>query len=166
MFYFVVRYFRWLARVPGFPHLFDAMLLSHTFLFRRKVVTAMEKLESEELRLPGTSLRVHRLGGIEFINEAGRELGHLHGHGLLDVALDRATGRSLLAAGRVREHHVFPDSRWVSFQIESELDVAFALELLKMANDRMEQTALAGRQSSAAALNPCMPRACGGSEID
>lgn|ERR1043166_3382757 len=138
MFYFMVRYFRWLARVPGFPHLFDALLLSHTFLFRRRVVAAMEKLESEGLRLEGTSLQVHRLGGIEFVNEGGGELGHLHGHGLLDVALDRDTRRSLLVTGRVRKHHVFPDSRWVSFQMESELDVPFALELLKMAKERRE----------------------------
>src|SRR6476620_7703629 len=132
MFYLVVRYFRWLARVPGFPHLFDAILLSHTFLFHRKRLAAMEKFEAEALRFAGVRPKVHRFGGIEFVDEEGRELGHLHGHGLLDVAVGTEASRSLIARGAVRRHHVFPDSRWVRSPIETESDVAFALELLEM----------------------------------
>jgi len=140
MFYFVVRYLRWLARVPGLPHLFDAVLLAETSLFHRARLSAMERLETEALLLAGIRLKVHRFGGIEFVNHQGRELGHLHGHGLLDVALDRNAARSLISSGAVRPHHVFPDSRWVSFQIETEADTTFALELLGMANDRLVRT--------------------------
>jgi hypothetical protein len=93
----------------------------------------MEKLETEALRLPGVRLKVHRFGGIEFVQDGGRELGHLHGHGLLDVPVGNEAAPSLIAAGRVRPHHVFPRSKWVSFQIESGADVPFALELLTMA---------------------------------
>ena len=133
MFYFVVRHLRWLARVPGLPHFFDAMLLAGSWIFRPSRLKAMEALENEVVGLPGIRLKVHRFGGIEFVEKAGRELGHLHGHGLLDVAVGSQTARRLIAGGRARPHHVFPTSRWVSFQIESSADVPFALELLKIA---------------------------------
>jgi len=89
----------------------------------------MQALEAEALRLPGVRLKVHRFGGIEFVHN-GHELGHLHSHGLLDVPVGRHAADLLLAQGRARPHHVFPRSKWVSFQIESEADVAFAMELL------------------------------------
>jgi hypothetical protein len=137
MFYFVVRYLRWVARVPGLPQFFDAFLLMSTCVFRRSRIVAMEALESEALRLPGVRLKVHRFGGIEFVAKEGRELGHLHGHGLLDVAVGRQTAKLLIATGQVRPHHVFPRSRWVTFQIESDADVAFALDLLTIAGSRL-----------------------------
>ena len=133
MFYFIVNNFRWLARVPGLPQLFDALLLMGTCVFRRSRLAAMETLEVEALRLAGVRLKIHRFGGIEFVEQGGRELGHLHGHGLLDVAVGRQPANELLAKGRVRPHHVFPRSKWVSFQIESEADVPFAVELLTVA---------------------------------
>jgi hypothetical protein len=133
MFYFVVRHLRWMARVPGLPHLFDSLLLTATCLFHRSRLAAMETLEFEVLRLPGVRLKVHRFGGIEFVEEDGRELGHLHGHGLLDVPVGRQAGALLMATGRVRPHHVFPRSKWVSFPIKSKADVPFALELLNSA---------------------------------
>ena len=133
MFYFVVRHFRWLARIPGLPHIFDALLLASTGLFRRSRLTAMEMLEAEALHLAGVGLKVHRFGGIEFVESSGRELGHLHGHGLLDVAVGPQAAAALLAGGFVKPHHVFPRSRWVSFQLESVIDVPFALKLLDTA---------------------------------
>jgi hypothetical protein len=136
MFYFVVRYLRWLARVPGLAHFFDAVLLMVTCVFRRSRLAAMERLEFEALRLAGVSLKVHHFGGIEFVQKEGRELGHLHGHGLLDVAVGRHVASVLLAHARVRRHHVFPRSKWVSFQIQSKEDVSFALQLLKVAQSR------------------------------
>jgi len=129
MFYFVVRYLRWLARIPGLPQLFDSLLMAGTWLFRRHRLAAMEGLELEALRLPGLRLKIHKLGGTEFVHE-GHELGHLHGNGLLDVAVGLNAAQSLLATGCVQPHHVFPSSKWVSFQLESTADVPFALELL------------------------------------
>ena len=57
MFYFVVRYLRWAARVPGLPHLFDASLLAGTCVFHRTRLAAMETFEAEALRLPGVRLK-------------------------------------------------------------------------------------------------------------
>ena len=134
MFIFVVRYLRWLARIPGLPQFFDALLLANTCLFRRARLIAMENLEAQALAIPGVLLKVHRFGGIEFVHHDGRELGHLHGHGLLDVPVGRPVADLLLAHGRVRPHHVFPRSKWISFQIESEVDIPVALELLILAD--------------------------------
>jgi Family of unknown function (DUF5519) len=140
MFHFVVRHFRWLARVPGLPQFFDALLVIVSWLSHRSRLCAMEKLEAEALRLPGVQLSPHRFGGIEFVDQTGRELGHLHGNGLLDVPVGNEAAASLLASGRVQSHHVFPRSKWVSFQIESEADVPFALELLGFPLLRPAQT--------------------------
>lgn len=134
MFYFVVHYLRWAARIPGAPHLFDALLVVSTALFRRSRLAAMEALENELLMVPGIRLKPHRYGGIEFLKDGESELGHLHGSGLLDVPVGREAATALIQAGRVRPHHVLPRSKWVSFQIESPADVGFALELLQLAS--------------------------------
>lgn len=133
VFEFVVRHLRWLARVPALPQIFDSALLGWTCLAHRPRLAAMEALEAGALRMPGVRLRVHRFGGIEFAGEDCGELGHLHGHGLLDVRVGRDRARFLIAQGRVRRHHVFPDSTWVSYQLERSSDVPFAIELLMLA---------------------------------
>ena len=130
IFNLVVHHFRWLARIPGMPHFFDALLTAGTWAFYPQRLAAMERLEREALSLPGVQLSIHRFGGIEFVDGNGREMGHLHGHGLLDVLVGRERAETLIANGRVHRHHVLPHSGWVSFQIESAADVPFALELL------------------------------------
>ena len=137
MFYFVVRHFRWLARVPVLPQLFDAILLAHASIVHRPRLRAMEMLEAGMLRQSNVSLKVHRFGGTEFVQEDGIQLGHLHGHGLLDVLVGSANAATRVATHQARPHHVFPNSSWVSFQIETESDVPFALELLAMAQARI-----------------------------
>ena len=130
MFLFVVRHLRWLARVPGMPQIFDAGLLAWTCLAHRARLAAMEQLEARALALPGVGLRVHRLGGMEFV-QGKRQLGHLHGNGLLDARLARGAAESLVSAGAVGAHHVFPPrSGWISFQLETPADVPRALEIL------------------------------------
>ncbi len=128
LFHFVVRRLRWLIRVPFFPQIFDGLLLTWTCLACRSRLTAMMRLEAALGRR--VRLAVHRFGGTEFRDTEGRQLGHIHGHGLLDVRLDRVRARQLIMEGRVRPHHIFPDSGWVSFQLETPADVPFALMLL------------------------------------
>ncbi|MGC3988850.1 MAG: DUF5519 family protein [Chthoniobacteraceae bacterium] len=132
IFRFVVQHLRWLAGVPGLPQLFDSLLLIGTMLFNRRRLAAMETLEKAVLELPGVTLKVHRLGGMEFIHE-GTELGHLHGNGLLDVRVGREQARALVETGRALPHHVFGDSAWLSFWLREPKDVPSALDLLKRA---------------------------------
>lgn len=129
MFRFVVHRLRWLARVPGLPQLFDAALLVGTALRHPARLAAMQEIEKRALALPGVRLRTHRLGGTEFAC-GSRELGHLHGNGLLDVHVGRAPRALLVADGRAEPHHVFADSGWVSFWVRSPSDVDAALALL------------------------------------
>jgi hypothetical protein len=136
MFEFVVRRMRFLSRIPGLPHLFDALLVGWTWTFNRRRVKAIEVLEAAVLRQPGMGLKVHRLGGIEFVRQDGVELGHVHGHGLVDAPVGKETARDLIATSRAKPHHVFPNSIWVSFQMESEADVPFAMSLIAEAGKR------------------------------
>lgn len=130
LFLFTVRRLHFLSRIPGLPDLFDALLVALTALLNRPRLVAMELLEARMIALPGVTLRRHRYGGIEFACRNGRELGHLHGHGLLDVPLPPAEARRLRETGLVRPHHIFSDSGWVSYQLETENDVSFAVKLL------------------------------------
>jgi Family of unknown function (DUF5519) len=133
MFTFVVRNFRWLARVPGAPQIFDSVLLISTALFCPSRLRAISAVEKEAQRLPDVNLGVHRYGGIGFFFR-GKEMSHIHGNGLLDCFVGR-TNRDLLLreSGGVTAHHVFPDSGWVSFSVKNPDDVGRALELIQVA---------------------------------
>jgi hypothetical protein len=73
----------------------------------------------------------HRFGGIEFrFNK--RELGHLHGNSLLDIPFPMNVRNELVRSGRVQQHHVLPESGWISFYLRSDEDVSEAVELLRM----------------------------------
>ncbi|HWB60309.1 MAG TPA: luciferase family protein [Chthoniobacteraceae bacterium] len=132
MFRFVTRHLHWLSRVPGFPLLFDAMLLAWTAVMRRPCLAAMEAVEAGALAMPGVRVGVHRYGGTEFIL-AGRELGHMHGNGLLDVRVGAIEARRLVREGRAEPHHLFGESAWVSFWMRTPRDAATAMELLGVA---------------------------------
>lgn len=137
IFRLVVRHLRWLARVPGLPQVFDAALLAWTALAHRPRLAAMEAIETAALRRPGLGIKVHRLGGVEFLIE-GREFGHLHGNGLLDVRVGREAARVFVRAGKAEPHHVFEESAWVSFWVCSLDDLPLAMSLLEAASEISE----------------------------
>ena len=132
MFRFVVHRLRWLARVPGLPQLFDAALLAWTWLAHPARLAAMQEIETRALTLPGVRRRAHWLGGIEFAR-GRRELGHLHGNGLLDLFVGREQRDALVSAVRAEPHHVFAQSGWISFWVRTPADTAPALDLLAIA---------------------------------
>jgi len=132
IFRFVVRKLKWVAKIPGAPQLFDAMLLAATALFHSRRLRAISALEATLKDRPGMSLGVHRLGGIGFFFR-GREVGHVHGNGLLDCLVGRANRDSLLESGRASSHHIFPRSGWISFWIEGAEDVPRAAGLIEIA---------------------------------
>ena len=77
-------------------------------------------------------MQVHKFGGIQF-NLNRRELGHIHGNGLLDILFSRKIKSQLLKEGKVKEHHTFGNSGWITFQIQNTEDKKLAIELLKYA---------------------------------
>jgi hypothetical protein len=126
---FVVRYARWLAKIPLATDLFDALLLLWTAVFHPRTLRAIEALEAAALEMPGVRPTRHRFGGLGFAR-AGREFAHVHGDGLLDVHLTRELAARLVAAGRAEPHHVFGPSAWISFRLRTIEDCAPALALL------------------------------------
>jgi hypothetical protein len=132
IFAFIVRKLRWLARVPLFPQIFDAMLLAATALFDWRALAVRESLELEACRSLGVELGAHRFGGVGF-NFGGRELAHLHGNGLFDAFVGMGARDSVVQSGMALPHHVFPRSGWVSFRIKTEADLPNALELMRIA---------------------------------
>jgi hypothetical protein len=135
IFAFVVRKLRWLAKVPGAPQVFDAMLLGATGLFYPTRLRAISEVEAQVSRWPGVEIGVHRLGGIGFFFQ-GRESSHIHGNGLLDCFVGRANRDELIRDGRALPHHIFPRSGWISFWVQDEEDVRPALELIRIASER------------------------------
>lgn len=133
IFAFVVRNFRWLARVPGAPQIFDAALLISTALFSPRRLRAISAVETKAQGLANVKLGVHRFGGIGFFLH-GKEMGHIHGNGLLDCLVGRVNrDRLLRESGGVTAHHVFPQSGWISFFVKAPDDVEQAIELIQIA---------------------------------
>lgn len=99
-------------------------------------MSVKEKLSETVLSWPGTALGPHRFGGVEF-SLAGKEIAHLHGERHLDIPFSKSEREELVAAGRARPHHIFPDSGWVTVYIDSEADLANAVGLLRMRYEKL-----------------------------
>ena len=130
MFNFIVRYFGFLKHIPLLPHVFDAMLKIVLVLRHSEIASYLDEIEDEVLSWNEISLRMHKYGGIQFdINK--REIGHIHGNGLLDILFSREDKARFMAYGRVQEHHVFKNSGWVSLYIQTSEDRDLAIQLLR-----------------------------------
>jgi hypothetical protein len=92
----------------------------------------MTPIESIVSDWPGTEVKPHDRGGREFTLN-GREIGHIHQSQLVDIPFAKRVRDILLEERRAQKHHVFPNSGWVSYQIESDQDVDGALWLLRVA---------------------------------
>ena len=88
-----------LRLVPGLPALFDALLMGGTGLLHPERLRAMHQVEKVILSWPGVTTKIHRFGGTEF-NFGRREIGHLHGNGLLDIPFTRPLRDEAVQAGR------------------------------------------------------------------
>ena len=77
------------------------------------------------------TVEAHRFGGQEF--RIGKmEIGHIHNHGLVDVPFTRHIREQLVAENAALEHHILPESGWISYYIRSEADLKQALWLLRL----------------------------------
>jgi hypothetical protein len=80
---------------------------------------------------PGVSAEPHRFGGREY-RVGGREFGHTHGDRQADVPFPSALRNVLVREGRTSEHHLYPDSGWVTFYLDEDGTAEDALTLLKL----------------------------------
>ncbi|WP_201008522.1 luciferase domain-containing protein [Paenibacillus glycanilyticus] len=95
-------------------------------------------LEELLLSWPGVTTGPHRFGGIEFAVN-GKEIGHLHGERLVDLLLPKAKRDEAVTTGKARSHHILPESGWVSVYLNTEDDLAHAIELLRFNYERFAQ---------------------------
>jgi hypothetical protein len=91
---------------------------------------ASNEIRERVLQWDGITVHPHRFGGMEF-RLGRRELGHLHGESLLDVPFPLNVKEELIAAGKVQNHHVLPESGWISYRIHSHEDIEQAVTLLQ-----------------------------------
>jgi len=131
------RHVPFLRLAPGLPPLLDALLLGATVLLRPERRAALHAVEAAVLSWPGVTTKIHRFGGAEF-NLGRREIGHLHGNGLLDIPLTKAIRDEVLGSGAAQPHHIFPHSGWVSVYLRSEEDVPGAVTLLRRNYERWQ----------------------------
>jgi hypothetical protein len=89
----------------------------------------IDEIEAEVLKWQGTSISMHRYGGVQF-NCMGKEMGHLHSNGLLDVLYSQKIKAKLLTDARIEHHHIFKNSGWISFYLKSFDDMKYAQRLL------------------------------------
>lgn len=130
MFKFIVKYLNFLKYIPFLPHLVDGVTKLNTFVFRPRILTVIDEIETEVLSWEGTHISTHCYGGLQF-NVKNKEIGHIHSNGLMDILFKREIKMLLLKEGKVTEHHSFPKSGWISYYIYSEADKKAALELLQ-----------------------------------
>ncbi|PJJ84930.1 hypothetical protein CLV57_1952 [Mucilaginibacter auburnensis] len=131
MFNFVVKYLGFLKHVPGLALLFDVLLKVITLFTNPELLDLIDEIELEVQQWPGVSKKLHKYGGVQFdLKEI--EIGHIHGNGLLDMILNRDFKRQLISDGKIRDHHTFRKSGWISFHIKTESDKDYAIQLLKI----------------------------------
>ena len=92
---------------------------------------ASKSIEEALTSWDGVTAYPHRFGGKEYRLEK-RELGHVHGDQLIDIPFPIKIRNQLVAEGRVQQHHVLPESGWISFYIRTKADIEKAIGLLRM----------------------------------
>lgn len=102
----------------------------------------LESIQKQILSWPYVTAKAHKFGGIEFrLNK--RELGHIHGHRLVDLPFPMSTRDELVNSGRASPHHVLPQSGWVSYWInKGEKDVPAVIDLFRMRYEQLKPRSL------------------------
>lgn len=73
----------------------------------------------------------HRFGGIEF-RMGTTEIGHVHVGGVVDILFSRAIRDQLVAEQRAKQHHILPNTGWISFSVRTADDLEHAVWLLRL----------------------------------
>jgi hypothetical protein len=98
-----------------------------------------EKVKTELMSWQGVTSQPHRFGGVEF--RANRmEMGHMHGGRFADLPFPMSIRNELVKDGRALPHHVLPNSGWVTFLINEEVDITSLINLFRMQYERLTAT--------------------------
>ena len=136
MFTFITRYLGFLKSVPTLGWLFDGWLKLWIYFTKPILLDWMDEIEAEVLRWQHTTSVIHKYGGMQF-NYKGREIGHIHSNGLLDMLLSRSVKAELMQDDRISDHHTFKNTGWISFYILTVDDKDHALGLLDLGYQRL-----------------------------
>jgi hypothetical protein len=60
---------------------------------------------------------------------------HIHGHGHLDIRLEKCDQEQVLAQGKASPHRWAPEQGYVTFRARNEKDLEPARELIRMSHD-------------------------------
>lgn len=105
---------------------------SPRLLLRRDDVRAnRDDLVESASTWEGVDPRPHRNGGTEFVLD-GREIGHVHEWGLLDIPFLRPIGDAVVESGIAARHHILAKTGWVATIVETAADRERGLALLRL----------------------------------
>ena len=119
-----------LKNIPFLPHVFDAWLKLHAFIFNPSLMKRIDRIEQRIEFWDGVEVLNHKYGGLQF-NYKRLEVGHVHSNGLLDIKFSRSRRDALIAEGLAEAHHVFKQSGWISYWIHDDESAEHALSLLR-----------------------------------
>jgi hypothetical protein len=100
----------------------------------------IEIIEKEILSWPYVTAEPHRFGGIEFRLDK-REMGHVNIEGLADIPFPMKIRDELVNSGRVKPHHVLPQSGWVSYWFHNnnkKEDISTVIELFRLRYEQLK----------------------------
>ena len=65
-------------------------------------------------------------------------MGHIHGERVADIPFSMNLRNELVNSGRVKPHHVLPQSGWVSYYINKEDDITAVIELFRLRHQQLK----------------------------
>lgn len=104
---------------------------------------APQALIDEASDWEGVTTGPHRFDAVEF-RLGGRELGHYHRSGVLDLSFPKNVRDALIEQDEAEVHRYASDSGWVTFRVRSEADAEHALCLLRLSY--LQKVVAAGEQ--------------------
>jgi hypothetical protein len=105
----------------------------------------IQQIEDAVTQLEGVTAVPHpRFGGRQF-EWMGKEIGHIHWYGDLDILFKKDIHDAMIKEGAAKEHKWVPGSGWVTFAVKTEEDVAHALALLQFSYYQKRKRAEKGK---------------------
>jgi hypothetical protein len=113
----------------------------------------IESIQKEISTWPYVIAEPHRFAGIEFrFNK--REMGHIHGERVADIPFPMAIRNELINSGRVKPHHVLPQSGWVSYYFDKgEDDISAVIELFRLRYQQLKPRSKPKQEESSSGSN-------------